>query len=49
MTKEDKLNKKAEKIYKLSREIDKLMNEIYLEDEIFGSEVTEVLKENLYS
>jgi peptidoglycan hydrolase CwlO-like protein len=45
---EKELNKKAEEIYELQRKIDELMNEIYLEDELFGSWVTEVLNENLY-
>jgi len=45
---EKELNKKAEKIYALHKKADELLNEIYLEDEIFGSEVSEVLNENLY-
>ena len=48
MTREEKLNKKAEKIYTLRRKADELLSEIYFEDEIFGSEVSEVLNEDLY-
>ena len=43
------LNILAERIYKHQRAIDKLINEIYLENETFGEQVSEVLRENLYN
>ena len=45
---EDLLEKKAEKIYKLQRQIDELLNEIYKVDEDYGTEVVETLREELY-
>lgn len=40
---EKQLNKIAEKIYALERQKIKLLDKLYAEDEIFASEVTEVL------
>jgi hypothetical protein len=46
--KEEILNDKAETIFKLQRKIDKLLDEIYEENEEYGHEVCEVLREELY-
>ena len=46
---ERRLGEKAERVYELQREMDVLLSEILLEDELYGSQVTECLNEGWYN